>query len=201
MSVEIWNWTVSMAKDKIYYFFLLIFRLAGMAASNSNITMDQSVTWLITSTICDWIGVTSNSRHVEWLPCIFQTWTFLGVPYLLNLGIYPFSFPLTLAGTISLKNCFASWLTCVDWDTLILESTILVDNFPPGLVPYRNSNTCLPKTIALWVLSHLPSVTCQTWRPYGYPSIPLTEQFQQNFRVRFSATPHFQYLLTKHFFQ
>ena len=58
--------------------------------------------WSITSSICDWIGVTCSSRHVEWLPYIFQTWTFLGVPYLLNLGICPFSFPLTLAETISL---------------------------------------------------------------------------------------------------
>ncbi|XP_027161639.1 probable LRR receptor-like serine/threonine-protein kinase At3g47570 isoform X2 [Coffea eugenioides] len=73
--------------NKIYYSFCLIFSLAWlavMAASNSNITADQSAllafkdrmitsesqkilakNWSVTSFVCDWMGITCGSRHLR----------------------------------------------------------------------------------------------------------------------------------------
>ncbi|CDP05616.1 unnamed protein product [Coffea canephora] len=71
--------------DKIYYFFLFIFSFARLdvtASGNSSVTADQSAllairermmtsgshqilakNWSVTSSVCDWIGVTCGSRH------------------------------------------------------------------------------------------------------------------------------------------
>nr|XP_027111962.1 probable LRR receptor-like serine/threonine-protein kinase At3g47570 isoform X2 [Coffea arabica] len=76
---------MSKAMGKIHYLFLINFSLvslAMMAAGNSNVTTDQlallalrdrminsepreilAKNWSITSSVCDWIGVTCGSRH------------------------------------------------------------------------------------------------------------------------------------------
>ena len=76
---------MSIAMNKIYYFFLFIFSLAWlaiMAASNGNITADQSAllafrdrmitsdshkilqkNWSVTSSVCDWMGVTCDAQQ------------------------------------------------------------------------------------------------------------------------------------------